>query len=51
MVRAIEPTANGATYPIKSGQRQCYAEFGMTGASSYYRYQTCQFEGIDVPSL
>ena len=45
MVRAKEPTANGATFPAyyisKGGRGDCYAEFGMTGAGN--RWQTCRF--------
>ena len=50
MVRAREPAANGATFPTRTGRGNCYAEYGMTGVSGS-GYQTCQFEGIDVPSL
>ena len=51
MVRAREPAANGATFPTRNGRGNCYAEFGMTRASSSSSYQTCQFEGINVQSL
>ena len=41
MVRAREPTANGATFTAESDRGDCYAEFGMTGAGN--RWQTCRF--------
>ena len=43
MVKAREPTANGATFPNSGGSGSCYAEFGMTGASSSSSWQTCRF--------
>ena len=43
MVKAREPTANGATFPNKEGTGACYAEFRMTGSNSIPDWQTCKF--------
>jgi|ERR1712125_27060 len=43
IVQTQQRKANGATWG--TGDRKCYAEFGMTGFKSDSRYTTCQFGG------
>jgi hypothetical protein len=44
MVKAQQPTANGATRYTTSGEGSCYAEFGMTDTNGSGSYKTCQFD-------
>ena len=48
MVKANEPTANGATFPNSVDPGNCFAEFGMTSVTSTEEYQTCFLTGISL---
>ena len=41
MVLQERPHADGATYPLETPTRECYAEFGMTGLIPSENWQTC----------
>ena len=47
MVKAREPSANGATYST-TGSKRCYAEFGMRNRNNDKNFESCIFEGIKV---
>ena len=48
LVMTSEPSANGATFPSSNNAGDCFAEFGMYGANSNNKWQTCLFYGKTI---
>ena len=47
MVTVQEPDATGVTYgaPGQGRDKECYAEFNMTGRNDNYQWQSCVTKG------